>query len=45
MERKLTGEKIDPTFVINMIKDKTPEEIGQIFGAVDDLNSKLLESD
>ncbi|GAU18368.1 hypothetical protein TSUD_202570 [Trifolium subterraneum] len=28
-----------------LIKGKTPEEIGQIFGAVDDLDSKLLEAD
>jgi len=35
---KLTWSKVD-----NLIKGKTPEEISQIFGAADDLNSKLLE--
>jgi len=35
---KLTWSKVD-----GMIKGKTPEEISQIFGAADDLNSKLLE--
>jgi len=35
---KLTWTKVD-----GMIKGNTPEEISEIFGAADDLNSKLLE--
>lgn len=35
---KLTWTKVD-----GMIKGKTLEEISEIFGAADDLNSKLLE--